>query len=174
MAQARYLSRPMNAITTSSSPKVDLTGLIQAITQAASDDSLNNVLTHEQWELLAAYLLPVTMPAGQVLFAQGTTDRTLYLVESGSLSVHYEDSKQRLRLAIVGPGSVVGEGAFFSHLPRSATVQAGAPSKLWSLTALRFSELSNRQPAVALQLAMATGAVLAKRLNNRRRRIAAT
>jgi hypothetical protein len=39
---------------------------------------------------------------------------------------------------------------------------------------LRFSELSNRQPAIALGLVMAVGAVLAKRLGNRRRRVAAT
>jgi CRP-like cAMP-binding protein len=88
--------------------------------------------------------------------------------------VHYQDEKERLRLAIVGPGSVVGEGAFFSMRPRSATVQTGAPSRLWALTALRFSELSNRQPAIALGLVMAVGAVLAKRLGNRRRRVAAT
>jgi hypothetical protein len=90
-----------------------------------------------------------------VLFSQGATDRTLYLVESGSLSVHYQDEKERLRLAIVGAGSVVGEGAFFSHRARSATVQASAPCKLWSLTAIRFTELTNRQPAIALGLAMA-------------------
>lgn len=156
------------------SPKQDLQGLIQAISQADADDSMNNLLSAEQWDLLSPYLLPLSMPAGQVLFAQGTNDRTLYLVESGSLSVHYEDEKARLRLAIVGQGSIVGEGAFFSHRPRSATVQTAAPSRLWSLTALRFSELSNRQPAIALQLAMAAGAVLAKRLGNRRRRVAAT
>ena len=46
--------------------------------------------------------------------------------------------------------SVVGEGGFFSHRPRSATVQAAAPSRLWALPALRFTELSNRQPAIAL------------------------
>ena len=173
MTAARFRSRPMNAITAPSS-KVDLSGLIQAITHATADDSMNNVLTAEQWDWLSAYLLPISIPSGQVLFAKGTNDRTLYLVESGSLSVHFEDEKQRLRLAIVGPGSMVGEGAFFSHQPRSATVQAGAPSKLWSLPALRFTELCNRQPAVALHLAMAAGAVLAKRLGNRRRRIAAT
>ncbi|WP_416401064.1 Crp/Fnr family transcriptional regulator [Alicycliphilus denitrificans] len=155
-------------------PRVDLTGLIEAISQTTADDGMNNVLSREQWGLLSSYLQPVSLPAGQVLFAQGTNDRTLYLVESGSLSVHSENENQRLRLAIVGAGSVVGEGAFFSHRPRSATVQASAPSKLWSLTALRFSELANRQPVVALQLAMAVGAVLAKRLANRRRRVAAT
>ena len=155
-------------------PKVDLQGLIDAIAQASADDSMTNPLTTAQWEILSSYLLPVILPAGQVLFSQGANDRTLFLVESGSLSVHYQDEKERLRLAIVGPGSVVGEGAFFSHRVRSATVQASAPSKLWSLPALRFTELSNRQPAIALGLVMAVGAVLAKRLGNRRRRVAAT
>jgi len=161
-------------VPTASVPKVDLQGLIDAIAQASADDSMTNPLSAAQWEVLSSYLLPVVMPAGQVLFSQGATDRTLFLVESGSLSVHYQDEKERLRLAIVGPGSVVGEGAFFSHRARSATVQASAPSKLWSLPALRFTELTNRQPAIALGLAMAAGSVLAKRLGNRRRRVAAT
>ncbi len=165
--------RPMNTIATPYS-SVDLSGLIEAIGLSTADDAMSNVLTREQWGLLSSYLLSVSLPAGQVLFAQGTSDRTLYLVEDGSLSVHAEREDQRLRLAIVGAGSVVGEGAFFSHRPRSATVQASTPCKLWSLTGLRFAELANRQPTVALQLAMAVGAVLAKRLANRRRRIAAT
>ena len=163
----------MNAVTPSST-KLDLQGLINAIAQSDADDSLNNPLKPEQWDILTAYLQPCTLAAGQLLFNQGASDRTLYMVESGSLSVHYEDEKGRLRMAIVAPGTVVGEGAFFSHRPRSATVQAAAPSKLWALTALRFTELSNRQPAVALGLAMAAGAVLSKRLGNRRRRVAST
>ena len=163
----------MNAITPIAS-KIDLTGLLSAIAQADADDSMSNPLTPAQWDMVSAYLQPYAVPAGHVLFSQGATDRTLYLVESGSLSVHYQDEKERLRLAIVGPGSVVGEGAFFSMRPRSATVQTSAPTRLWALTALRFSELSNRQPAIALGLIMAAGAVLAKRLGNRRRRVAAT
>jgi CRP-like cAMP-binding protein len=163
----------MNAITPIAS-KIDLTGLLSAIAQADADDSMSNPLTPAQWDTVSAYLQPYAVPAGHVLFSQGATDRTLYLVESGSLSVHYQDEKERLRMAIVGPGSVVGEGAFFSMRPRSATVQASAPTKLWTLTALRFTELTNRQPAIALGLAMAAGAVLAKRLGNRRRRVAAT
>ncbi len=154
--------------------KTDLQGLLDAIAQAGADDSMTNPLSVAQWDVLSSYLLPVVLSAGQILFSQGATDRTLFLVESGNLSVHYQDEKERLRLAIVGAGSVVGEGAFFSHRPRSATVQASVPCKLWSLPALRFTELSNRQPAIALGLAMAAGSVLAKRLGNRRRRVAAT
>ena len=157
-----------------STTKLDLNGLINAIVQATAEDSMSNPLPAAQWDILSAYLQPMTLAAGQTLFVQGASERTLYFVESGSLSVHYEDEKERVRLAIVTAGSVVGEGAFFSHRPRNATVQATAPAKLWTLTAMRFGELSNRQPAIALQLVMGVGAVIAKRMGNRRRRAATT
>lgn len=161
--------------TAHSAPHYDLQGLIKAIAEASAEDCLSpNMLAPSQWELLAPYLQPHVLAPSQVLFAQGANDRTLYFIESGSLSVHYEDDKGRLRMALVSPGSSIGEGGFFAHRPRSATVQATAASKLWALPALRFTELTNRQPAIALGVAMAAGAVLAKRLGNRRRRIAAT
>jgi CRP-like cAMP-binding protein len=158
----------------SSTTRLDLSGLINAIVQASAEDSMSNPLSADQWDILSAYLQPMTLAAGQTLFMQGSSERSLYFVESGSLSVHYEDEKGRLRLAIVTAGSVVGEGAFFSHRPRNATVQATAPCKLWSLTAMRFTEISNRQPAIGLHLVMAVGAVIAKRMGNRRRRAATT
>ena len=147
---------------------------MEAIGSGAGDDRLTNTLSGSQWDLLASYLQPVLLAQSEVLFEQHANDRTLYFVESGSLSVHYEDDQGRLRLAIVGAGSALGECAFFSHRPRNATVQAGSACKLWMLTAVRFTELTNRQPAIALAVTMAVGAVLAKRLSNRRRRVAAT
>ena len=84
--------------------KLDLSGLINAITQATAEDSLSNPLNTADWNLLSAYIQPMTLAAGQTLFMQGASERTLYFVESGSLSVHYEDEKERLRLAIVTAG----------------------------------------------------------------------
>lgn len=152
----------------------DLQGLISSLAQASAEDRMSDPFAPAQWSALAPYLQACTLAPGQILFTRGASERTLYLIESGSLSVHYEDEKGRLRLAIVASGSVIGEGAFFSQRPRTASVQAAAASKLWGLTALRFTELSNRQPALALGLAMAAGSVLARRLSNRRRRVAAT
>lgn len=163
----------MNAVP-SSAAQAGLQGLISTLAQAGAEDSMSDPFSPAQWSVLSPYLQSCTLAAGQVLFTRGGSDRTLFLIESGSLSVHYEDDKGRLRLAIVGSGSVIGEGAFFSHRPRSASVQAAAASKLWGLTTLRFTELSNRHPALALGLAMAAGSVLARRLSNRRRRVAAT
>jgi CRP-like cAMP-binding protein len=152
----------------------DVQTLKQAIARNQSVDSFAPVLTHAQWELLGGYLQPFSLSVNQVLIEQNAVDRTLYLVESGSLSVHYEDSKGRVRLAIVGPGSAVGEGAFFTRLPRSATVQAATPCKIWSLTPIRFTELSNRHADVALALAMGLGALVSRRLINKPKRVAVT
>jgi CRP-like cAMP-binding protein len=154
--------------------KFDVQSLVKAIEQNASNDSFAPGLSPLQWEMLGSYLQPTEVKTGQVLIAQNNTDRTLYIVESGSLTVHYEDSKGRVRLAVVGPGSAVGEGAFFTRQPRSATVQAAAPTKLWCLTPLRFTELSNRQPALALEIAMALGSLVSRRLVNKPKRAAVT
>jgi len=154
--------------------KFDIQGLIRAVGHNQSIDAFSPALTAPQWELLGAFLQPFSLPQGQVLIERNAVDRTLYVVESGSLSVHLEDSKGRVRLAIVGPGSAVGEGAFFTRNPRTATVQASSPSKLWCLTPLRFAELSNRHAEVALEIAMALGSLVSRRLVNKPKRIAVT
>ena len=149
-------------------------GLMRVLRVSQSADTLDVLLTTAQWELLAGYLQPFPVEPGHTPIQQGASDRSLYLIESGTLTVHVADRSGRLKLAVVGAGSVVGEGAFFSGLPRCATVVATAPSMLWCLTQRRFQELSAQQPALALQLTMAFGSVLARRLKNTTARIAVT
>ena len=154
--------------------KFDVQGLVRAIVENQTDDVFAPKLSAPQWDTLGSYLNPSAVNGGQVLIQQGAEDRTLYLIESGSLTVHYEDAKGRLRLAVVGAGSAVGEGAFFSRQPRSATVQAAGNSKIWCMTPLRFAELSKRQPDIALEIAMALGSLVSRRLAVRPRRVAVT
>ena len=154
--------------------RFDVQGLVKAIAQNESSDSFKPALTAAQWELLGTYMQPFALMNGQVLIEQNASDRTVYMVEAGNLTVHYEDSKGHLRLAVVGPGSAVGEGAFFTRMPRNATVTAASPCKIWSLTPIRFTELTNRQPALALEVAMALGSLVSRRLSNRPKRGAVT
>jgi CRP-like cAMP-binding protein len=154
--------------------KPDVKRLISACLQNNNETSLGQYINLAQWELLAPYLQSTTLAQAQVLITQGSSDRTVYFVETGSLSVHYEDESGRVRLAIVGPGTAVGEGSFFSHLPRNATVQAASASRVWGLTHIRFAELSNRLPVVALSVAMALGRLIASRMVDRRKRISVT
>ncbi len=154
--------------------KTEIARLSAACMQNTSEPALGQHIKPAQWEQLAGFLQPATLTQGQTVISQGATERTVYFVETGNLSVHYEDAAGRVRLAIVGPGSAVGEGCFFSHQPRHATVQATSASRVWVLTAVRHAELSNRQPALALAVAMALGALLASRVADRRKRIAVT
>lgn len=153
-------------------PNID--ALLLAVQSNPSDPTLSHMLSPAHWTILGAFMQPVALAPSQILIRQGSDDRTLYFVESGMLTVHFEDNAGKIRLATVTAGSVVGEGGFFSQMARSATVQAGSACKLWSLTPMRFSELSNRHPLVALALAMALGAIMAKRVVSNRRRIAVT
>jgi CRP-like cAMP-binding protein len=154
--------------------RFDVLALAQAMRASGALDAVPLNLADPQWQVLGDYLQPVALRQGQVLIEQGVKDRTVYFVESGSLTVHFEDDKDRVRIAIVGAGSLLGEGAFFSHLPRSASVNAGGDCRLWCLTPLRFRELSTRHPAIALELTVAMAAVLARRMYHRPKRVAVT
>ncbi len=152
----------------------DVQGLIHAVAHNQSLDAFHPALMPKQWELFATYQQPFDLPAGQVLIDQGAIDRTLFFIERGALSVHLIGEKGQMQLAILNPGSVVGEGSFFSRLPRSANVVATGAARVWRLTALRFAEMSNRQPNLALELTLGLGAVIAKRMVNKPKRVAVT
>jgi CRP/FNR family transcriptional regulator, cyclic AMP receptor protein len=157
-----------------SEARFDVLALAQAMRASSALDAVPLNLTDAQWMQLGDYLQPVSIRQGQALIEQGVKDRTVYFVESGSLTVHFEDDKDRVRIAVVNAGSLLGEGAFFSHLPRSASVLAGSHARLWCLTPLRFRELGLRFPQIALDLSVAMAAVLARRMYHRPKRIAVT
>ena len=167
MSTLAFMSEP-------SSGAFDFQALVRALAHNDSADVFRPALTSEQWAVFGPYLQPMPARQGQVLIQQNASDRNVYFIEEGTLTVHYEDSNGRIRLAKVDAGSAVGEGAFFSRQPRNATVQAASACRLWSLTPLRFGELSNRQPAIALEIAMALGALVSRRLAITPRRVAVT
>ena len=148
--------------------------LVDAIARNASEDALCKALTPKQWDVMAPYLQLFSLPPSQVLIPQGTLDRTVYFLESGGLSVHFEDYKGRVHLAIVNPGSAVGEAGFFSNMPRNATVQSVGECRLWKLHYSKFLELSQNQPTVALALAMGLAATMTKRMVDRRKKVSIT
>lgn len=152
----------------------DILQLAQAMQISNALDAVPMNLPEAKWRDLAEYLQPVHLPQGQVLMEQGVRDRTVYFVEAGSLLVYDQEGQERVHLAVVGAGSLLGEGAFFSHLSRSATVSAGSDCRLWCLTPLRFRELSSRHPDIALELAVSMAAVLARRMYNKPKRVAVT
>jgi CRP-like cAMP-binding protein len=91
----------------SSHDKPDIKALLEAVTHNPNDQTLSHLLIHPQWAVLSGYMQSSMLAPGQILITQGAEDRTVYFVESGMLTVHFEDAAGKIRLAAVGAGSVV-------------------------------------------------------------------
>jgi|GEM_PF-115433 len=152
----------------------DLSALMQALEQVRAVDNIYRLLNKEDRKNLEIYLAPMPLAAGEKLFVAGSQDRGLYLIESGSFSVHFQDANERIHVAVVGPGVMLGESAFLAQVAHRATVQAVTDSHAWNLTMEAFAEMGEQHPATALAVALAAGRILARRALDRRLRAIST
>jgi CRP/FNR family transcriptional regulator, cyclic AMP receptor protein len=93
--------------------------------------------------------VPVELRAREVLFHAGDTGAGCYYLRSGAAkaAVIAKDGQERL-LAVLGPGSLIGELSLFDDQPRSATVSALRPCKLMHLTKASFFQLADNNPSI--------------------------
>ena len=162
---------PASIPTTSTPQPADVGALITAVARNTEAGGLRKFLELHRWKVLADYIRPVKHKAGELIIAQGEVDRKLYFVESGDLKVDMHTDKGIIHLAIVGPGSVVGEGSFFSHMPRIAAVSAYSDCKVWVLPPADFELLSHKNPSAALAVSMGLGTLLATRMQDMSKRV---
>lgn len=67
------------------------------------------------------------------LFREGDAPDAMYVVKSGKFAVVKTKQNSEIVLAEIGPGSMVGEMAFFDNKPRSASVKALKDSEVVAL-----------------------------------------
>ena len=173
LAGQGYLYSTMNA-PLPAAIQFDIYGLAQAVITSPASDALPCQFSLPHWNVLGSFMQPFPLSSGQILIEQGSKNCNVYFIESGTLSAHSEDENLRMHMALVSAGTVLGEGSFFTHQPRKATVHASSPCKIWCLTPIRFKELSCFHSAIALELTLAMGCVMAKRLSIRPKRAAVT
>ena len=138
--------------------------LVQAIQTLNTDDAFRARLNLEQWRTLGPYLTQHEIRSGDLLIKQGDTDRSMYFLGRGSLQVFMTGGPPGSnRVAILRPGSVVGEPGIFIDSPRTANVEAMTACVVWALRGPRLEELAQRSPAIALEVVRAAGGVMAVR-----------
>ena len=105
-----------------------------AVLPLLQDIVLFEALKPEQLAELAAHVSPRSLEQGEVLFAQGGTEATLYIVLSGILQIsqHTESSGQQT-LGFLGAGDYVGEVSLLTGAPYAATATARTLCKLYGL-----------------------------------------
>ena len=134
--------------------------LVDAIAALDAKDALQCRLGHEGWKLIAPYLSVNFLQPGTVLIHEGDSERTLYILADGELKVKVRSQE----IATLNPGVVVGEGAFFSGEPRSATIMSSSNGIAWGLSWEKFEAMSQQYPKLALDLTKGLAAVLAVRM----------
>jgi CRP-like cAMP-binding protein len=105
-----------------------------AVLPLLQDIVLFEALEPEQLTELAAHVNPRSLEPEEVLFAQGGTEATLYIVVSGILQVsqHTESSGQQT-LGFIGAGDYIGEVSLLTGAPYAATATARTHCKLYGL-----------------------------------------
>lgn len=86
----------------------------------------------------------VDVAAGHVLMRQGDRGNEMFLVVSGKVSVERDGRALGER----GAGSVLGEIALLAETPRTATVTALEPSRLFVVGHREFHSLMDQMPSV--------------------------
>jgi len=87
----------------------------------------------------------VEVPPGKVIVREGSFDRDLFVIVSGSVRI----TRSGRKLASMGPGDFFGEMALMGRGPRTATVTAESDTRLLVLGSRRFRVVVDHEPSIA-------------------------
>jgi len=110
-----------------------------------------------------------TFSKGEIIVKEGDTDRNLFLLAKGLVSVriHLAESDRYKRLITYSPGVTFGEMAFLDGNPRSADVWSDEDSETYVLSPAEFSVFQNESPQIAIKLVRNIGLEISERLRIR-------
>jgi signal transduction histidine kinase len=87
-----------------------------------------------------------SIPAGGDLFREGDEGDSAYVITTGEIEVLKESAGREVRLAVLGPGALIGEMALLALAPRNATCRALTDSTLVSIPRATFNRLLTASP----------------------------
>tara|TARA_B100000809_G_scaffold266506_1_gene329566 strand:- start:2603 stop:3823 length:1221 start_codon:yes stop_codon:yes gene_type:complete len=129
--------------------------------------SLKENLSSETYQHLLDAAEPLSCSQGSILISEGDESRTLYVVESGSLTVSQQTGSGEKELGIIEAGDVVGEIAFVDQRPRSATVTVREDARLLELGHAQVMHALVDHPAALADLIQALAVRITLRFRSR-------
>jgi CRP/FNR family transcriptional regulator, cyclic AMP receptor protein len=115
-------------------------------------------LVPEDMRRIAELVVPRSFEAGQVVFREGDSSDTCYVVRSGrARAVRQHPSGRTIALATFGPGDIFGELAMFEDERRSATVEAITPTSVVAVLGPDMRRMMAEHPQISTRLVIALG-----------------
>lgn len=126
-------------------------GLLQGVPVFAtlSDDELAQV---------AEMTVPRSFAAGEIVFHQGDSGETCYVVRSGrARAIREHPDGRSITLATFGPGEIFGELSMFDSEVRSATIEVTDEMVAVAILGSDMRRLLREHPDISLKLLSALG-----------------
>jgi CRP-like cAMP-binding protein len=134
--------------------------------QGIADDQLRQVASVAEVQ---------EFPANAVVFREGQTSPSLYLVAEGSVSLEINvPGGGSVRFQTVGPGELLGWSPLLDVGPLTATARTLAPSRLLVLDAAQVQALCARDTGFGYEFIRRVAQVLSRRLDATRRQLELT
>ena len=107
--------------------------------------------SHTKWTKFFRYCQTLRFSDGNVLIAQGSTERAFYLIAQGQFEVLSPNrvGKQPHRLAVMEAGAIAGEQTFLDNQPAHAEVRAIGEAEAVRFSHDAFAILANREQEMA-------------------------
>ena len=105
-------------------------------------------LPDEDLEMLCPHVEEVTLPAGELLFAEGDVGDRAYVVIDGTVEIVKATPGGEVLLALKSDG-VIGEMALLEEAPRNASVRARFESTLLAIPKEQLDELLASSPSAS-------------------------
>jgi CRP/FNR family transcriptional regulator len=117
-----------------------------------------STLVHGDLERIAQLSVPRRFEPGEVVFREGDSSDTCYVVQEGHARAIREHGDGRtITLATFGPGDFFGELAMFEDELRSATVEAIEPTVAVAVLGPDMRRLMTEHPEISTRLVIALG-----------------
>ena len=103
-------------------------------------------------QLIAQEMTEQSYADGEVVFREGDPGDRLFMLLTGVMHVYVERDNNVISYNRLEAGEFFGEMALLEDVPRSATVQAEAPSECLTLSRQGFMDLMNRHPQIVFKI----------------------
>jgi SulP family sulfate permease len=139
--------------------------------ETADEPSLRAWLTEalgnaDYADRLAEVCRRLEVKGGDVIAWQGEPATSMHFILEGRIGIIVDVGEGRtMRVRSLGRHTTIGEMGLITHRPRSATIQAEAPSVLYELTSEAYEKLKIEQPALSQGLLGYIVSVMADRLS---------